>query len=261
MKRFWFAPLAAAILASVGLTSAIDAGDKKDEKKQDTGWVQLFNGKDIEGWKTFDPKQQKTWYVKDGILYSSGKQASHLFSPRDDYENFHFRIEAKISDKGNSGQYFRTKFGGGYPKGYEAQINSNFPDPQKTGSLYGFAPIKEMLVPAGYLVHPGSHRQRQPHSDSGRWQKGRRLHGQEKHLYARPFCDPATRSRGQRSRRRGGAEEDRGQGIAGDQVGIASSGVRYSELLGTMAGSQRFGVPRLWASRYNSEDVFSQAMS
>src|SRR5882672_1751200 len=141
MKRLWLVPLLACIAFPLAQAS------EKKEKKGPDGWVQLFNGKDIEGWKTFDPKQQKNWYVKDGVLYSSGKEASHLFSPRDDYVNFHFRIECKISDKGNSGQYFRTKFGGGYPKGYEAQINSNFPDPQKTGSLYGFVKITEMLVP------------------------------------------------------------------------------------------------------------------
>jgi len=148
MRRLWIVPLAAAILASFTMAPMVDADAKKpDEKKADTGWVSLFNGKDLGGWKTFDPKHQKYWHVKDGVLYSSGKEASHLFSPRDDYENFHYRIEAKISEKGNSGQYFRTKFGPGYPKGYEAQINSNFPDPQKTGSLYGFVKITEMLVP------------------------------------------------------------------------------------------------------------------
>ena len=77
----------------------------------------------------------------------AARRRSHLFSERDDYENFHYRIEAKINDKGNSGQYFRTQFGPGYPKGYEAQINSTLRDPQKTGSLYNFAKITEMLVP------------------------------------------------------------------------------------------------------------------
>jgi hypothetical protein len=147
MKRSFCAFVAAAAAAWFCLSLAEAGGDKKTPAPE-AGWVQLFNGKDLGGWKTFDPEQLKNWYVKDGILYSSGKTASHLFSPRDDYENFHYRIEAKISDKGNSGQYFRTKFGKGYPKGYEAQINSNFPpDPQRTGSLYGFVKITEMLVP------------------------------------------------------------------------------------------------------------------
>jgi hypothetical protein len=146
MQRLWLASLTVAVLAYICFPLAVPGREKPKEKPNADGWVQLFNGKDIEGWKTFESKEPKNWYVKDGILYSSGKQASHLFSPRDDYENFHFRIEAKISDKGNSGQYFRTKFGPGYPKGYEAQINSNYPDPQKTGSLYNFAKITEMLV-------------------------------------------------------------------------------------------------------------------
>ena len=147
MKRRWHALVITAALAGIALPLAPAAEDKKTTQKQDDGWVQLFNGKDLTGWKTFDPDQLKTWFVKDGILYSSGKKASHLFSEGGTYENFHYRIEAKISDKGNSGQYFRTAFGPGYPKGYEAQINSNFPDPQKTGSLYNFAKITEMLVP------------------------------------------------------------------------------------------------------------------
>lgn len=145
MKRLFWAALPLAML----VLPCVQAGDKdKAEPKGDgKDWVSLFNGKDLGGWKTFNEKEMKFWNVKDGILYTSGKQASHLFSPRDDYENFHFRIECKISDKGNSGQYFRTKFGPGYPKGYEAQINSNFPDPQLTGSLYGMVKITEMLVP------------------------------------------------------------------------------------------------------------------
>lgn len=136
--------LALAMTAALACAALVPAG--AGEKKDDD-WMQLFNGKDLTGWKTHDPDLLKTWFVKEGVLYSSGKKASHLFSERDDFENFHYRIEAKISDKGNSGQYFRTKFGPGYPKGYEAQINSNFPDPQKTGSLYNFAKITEMLVP------------------------------------------------------------------------------------------------------------------
>jgi hypothetical protein len=143
MTRICFALPAFLALVLAAFPNA-DAGDKK----KDDGWIQLFNGKDLTGWKTFKADQlNKAWFVKDGILYSKGKEVSHLFSDKDDYENFHYRIEAKISDKGNSGQYFRTKFAGGYPPGYEAQINSNFPDPQKTGSLYNFVKITEMLVP------------------------------------------------------------------------------------------------------------------
>jgi hypothetical protein len=136
------------VSALVWLSSLSRAGgeDKPADKKADAkGWVQLFNGKDLTGWEVY-PKGTGPWKVEKGILIGSGSKNSHLFTKRDDYENGYYRIEAKINDKGNSGQYFRAQFGAGYPKGYEAQINSTHPDKQKTGSLWGFAPFKEMLV-------------------------------------------------------------------------------------------------------------------
>lgn len=141
MKRVC-ATSAGLVVATVLLTGWVAVGGEKDE-----GWVQLFNGKDLKGWKTH-PDEPGKWSVEEGVLIGRGKDRSHLFSDRGDYEDFHYRIEAKISDKGNSGQYFRTAFGPGYPKGYEAQINATHPDPQKTGGLYGKVKVLEILAPA-----------------------------------------------------------------------------------------------------------------
>ena len=129
-------------LTALALQSAA-ADTKEDKKANDKGWVQLFNGKDLTGWKVY-PSGTGQWKVENGILIGSGP-ASHLFSQRDDYENFVYRVEAKINDGGNSGQYFRTKFGPGFPKGYEAQINATHKDKIRTGSLY-FPNVKEVLV-------------------------------------------------------------------------------------------------------------------
>ncbi len=139
MKRL----VLALIGIGIGMTGWTDSSATDDDRN--SGWVQLFNGKDLTGWKTH-PKSPGMWEVKDKVLIGRGKKVSHLFSERDDYTDFHYRIEAKISDKGNSGQYFRTKFAPGYPPGYEAQINSTFPDAYKTGSLYGKVKITDMLV-------------------------------------------------------------------------------------------------------------------
>jgi hypothetical protein len=77
-----------------------------EEGKAEDGWVKLFNGKDLTGWKKH-PDDKAKWEVVDGTLVGTGP-AGHLFSERGDYANVHFRIEAKINDKGNSGQYFRA---------------------------------------------------------------------------------------------------------------------------------------------------------
>jgi hypothetical protein len=120
-----------AVLVALTISSSPAADDKDDDK----GWTQLFNGKDLDGWKVH-PDDKAKWEVnKDGILVGTGP-VGHLYSKRDDYENFHYRVVAKINDGGNSGQYFRTQFGKGFPKGYEAQINATHTDKIRTGSLY-----------------------------------------------------------------------------------------------------------------------------
>ena len=141
---------------------------RAEDKKTEEGWVQLFNGKDLTGWKIPDPpsgqfkavketknaegkvvafvgvmkdgkdgtpgKEVVLWQVKDGLLVGGGP-ASHIFTEVE-ADDFKYRVEAKINDKGNSGQYFRTKFEGGFPPGYEAQINATHGDQIRTGSLY-----------------------------------------------------------------------------------------------------------------------------
>jgi len=143
MRRHLLSGLMLAVPCALSLALTAGAEAKKKEDKKDAGFVQLFNGKDLTGWKTH-PDDKAKWSVKDGCIFGEGP-AGHLFSERGDYENFHFRIEAKINDKGNSGQYFRTKYGPNFPAGYEAQINATHGDKIRTGSLY-FPQVKEVLV-------------------------------------------------------------------------------------------------------------------
>jgi hypothetical protein len=125
-----------------GLAAALAAAAWADDAKKvgstaaDGDFVQLFNGKDMTGWKMHPDNKDSKWEVVDGALTATGKKASHLFSERGDYTDFVYRMEAKINDKGNSGQYFRAKFAPGFPPGYEAQINFGHSDRIKTGSLY-----------------------------------------------------------------------------------------------------------------------------
>lgn len=136
------------------------APDDKD------GWTQLFNGKDLTGWKlpekldggykSYEAKKTDgkvtaylakhsdkrkgdsevtIWRVENGAMIGGGPM-THIFTERDDFADFHLRIEFKINDKGNSGIFFRSGFNPGVPKGYEAQINATHTDPVKSGSIY-----------------------------------------------------------------------------------------------------------------------------
>jgi hypothetical protein len=121
----------------------IEFTDLGDVEKR---WVQLFNGKDLKGWKVF-PAGEGNWRVQGDAITCSGPN-THLFSERGDYENFHFRVEAKINARGNSGQFFRTAFVRGTlgNQGYEAQIALPGGDPRYfTGSLYGKVQIREIF--------------------------------------------------------------------------------------------------------------------
>jgi hypothetical protein len=127
----------------IALAQASSLARPKDESAEK--WVSLFDGKTLGGWTIADGTEG-TWKVVDGSIHGSGP-VSHLFSPRGDYKNFKYRAEVKIADHANSGMYFRTKKGPGFPDGYEAQVNSTHTDPVKTGSLYNHVKVFDNLVP------------------------------------------------------------------------------------------------------------------
>ena len=118
---------------------------------QDDGWIKMFNGKDLDGWKVNE--NEKSVFIEDGCIVTNGPRA-HVFYVGDkgkaDFKNFHFKAKVKTMPKSNSGIYFHTKFlESGWPnKGYEAQVNNTQSDPKKTGGLYAVkdnykAPVKD----------------------------------------------------------------------------------------------------------------------
>lgn len=119
----------------------------------------MFDGKTLAGWKANG--HPESWSVKDGTITGDGEE-SHLFWMVRDCKNCEFKADVKISDGGNSGMYFRTAFGPGFPKGYEAQVNSTHRDPVRSGSLYGFVKIYDQLAPPDtwfnqHIIANGNH--------------------------------------------------------------------------------------------------------
>lgn len=138
MKRLLLGSLLALALPAL-------AADSKD------GWVSLFDGKSLEGWKANESPQ--TFSVKDGEIVVKGPRG-HLFyvGPVGDHNFKNFELKADIMARpgANSGVYVHTAFQeSGWPaKGYEVQVNNTHSDPKKTAGLYGIkdnftAPAKD----------------------------------------------------------------------------------------------------------------------
>jgi hypothetical protein len=89
------------------------------------GWVPLFNGKDLTGWKTH-PKKPGTWLVDNGVLIGRDGPGC-LFSERGDFSDFHVRFEAKRRiAQSKAAVLTRSPFElepkTNVPRGYEAEI-------------------------------------------------------------------------------------------------------------------------------------------
>jgi hypothetical protein len=103
------------------------------------GWISLFNGKDLTGWKLSD-KSKIT--VEDGKIICQGR-ASHAFTDWQ-FKYFIFEADVQTHPHANSGIYFHTHYQAkGFPDtGYESQVNVSHGDPVKTGSLYHVVLLK-----------------------------------------------------------------------------------------------------------------------
>lgn len=95
--------------------------------------INLFNGKDLAGWKTSSDDSQ--WSVKDGIL-TNAKAGANLISEQQ-FEDFKLTAEFRYAEGGNSGIYLRGR--------YEVQIEDS-PKDRHPGSLY-FGAVYGFLAP------------------------------------------------------------------------------------------------------------------
>ena len=133
MIRYWLC-VQLCFLATVN-----HVAQAQSPKAGEAGFVSLFDGKSLDGWKAAEENSQN-WEVEDGRIVSQGER-SHLFynGPLAPFKNFHFKAEVMTTPGSNAGIYFHTKYqASGWPKaGYECQVNVSHTDPKKTSSLYG----------------------------------------------------------------------------------------------------------------------------
>jgi len=100
--------------------------------------IQLFNGKDLTGWRLTDPRASSGWSVVDGLLVNrvpeKKEKDKHYGNLRTDqeFEDFNLTLETCVPPHGNSGVYLRGL--------YEVQVFDSYGKPtdcHNMGAIYG----------------------------------------------------------------------------------------------------------------------------
>jgi hypothetical protein len=147
---------AAAAWGAVVLLAGAFAAPTGDDKLKDAGFVPLFDGKTLDGWKQYAGKPG-LWAVEDDMIVCKGDGGGWLGTTKE-YANFELRLEYRLKPGGNSGVYIRAPDSGQISRaGMEIQILDDF-DPkyskldfyQYTGSIYHVVPpTRRAGKPAG----------------------------------------------------------------------------------------------------------------
>ena len=141
-KWFWGISLAFLILfISFCCTFPVrtpDANEKIEQFIQQNApgsEIELFNGENFSGWEIHGFGK---WRIEDGVL-SAQRGIGYLSTQYSEFNDFILSLQIRISAKGNSGVFFRSRRPGlgfrPWPVGYEAQVD-NHDSKNLTGSLY-----------------------------------------------------------------------------------------------------------------------------
>ena len=132
------------------------------DAERNEGWTLLFDGQSKAGWHSYLNKTNlDSWKVEDGTLTLDPKGgAGGSIVTDQEFENYHFKIDWKISKNGNSGIIFNVKeaaeFDSDYFTGPEMQVldNEGHADAKinkhRAGDLYDLISASpETVRPAG----------------------------------------------------------------------------------------------------------------
>lgn len=147
MKYFIFSLLLASCVISCSDSASLTSENQNNNDStqitnmSNEGWKDLFDAKTLNGWRTYKNKPADAWSVADGNLYCKGNETNKSdmradLITNDQYENFEFEMEWKISKAGNSGiMYMVTEeFDAAYQSGPEYQLIDDVDFPEKLES-------------------------------------------------------------------------------------------------------------------------------
>jgi hypothetical protein len=153
-------------IAIAGVTLLFHRGavrpDARPEK--DSGWKNLFDGKTLNGWRTYRNEPADSWEVVDGQLHAKPGAGLHRADlvTTESYGSFDLQWDWKVDKGANSGMLYHVQetHEQPYETGPEYQLidDSGYPgkleDWQKSGADYAMHPPLHMAVkPRGEYNH------------------------------------------------------------------------------------------------------------
>ena len=143
--------------------------------EESQGWKLLFNGQNMNGWKTYQNKENDSWEVVDGTLHCKPDTAAQKRADiltEEQYSDFELAFDWKVAPGDNSGVIYRAteEFDQPYLSGPEYQVidDEGYPGDltptQTSGSNYDMhaAPADKKINPpgewnTGRIVANGNH--------------------------------------------------------------------------------------------------------
>ncbi|HEX2535979.1 MAG TPA: DUF1080 domain-containing protein [Chitinophagaceae bacterium] len=131
------------------------------------GWTLLFDGRSLNGWRTYQNKPTDSWVVEEGVLYCKGSDTDKSDLRADlitaeQYDNFDLSLEWKLAPSGNSGIMYLVSEAeaAAYETGPEYQLlddawyAAELEDWQQSGANYAMnAPSVLATNPVGEWNH------------------------------------------------------------------------------------------------------------
>lgn len=165
------------MIAAAGILAACSSPKTEETAAEDSTavvaapteeWISLFDGQTLNGWSKYGGGEVgKGWKVENGEFFLDAANKANWADgdggdivTNEEYENFHFKTEWKISQNGNSGIIFLVhespEFERTYQTGLEMQVldNDGHPDGKiishRAGDLYDLIiSSQEMAKPVG----------------------------------------------------------------------------------------------------------------
>lgn len=151
--------IAAALAGCSALGALANQGDRlpvgdPTPRPEGEGWIALFSGEHADGWENITDNTDGLFTLEDGLFHIAGQSPTRYiaYTPQA-FGDFEMHIEFKVSEKANSGVFFRSSLEDPVYAGMEIQVLDSYGDAPSNhglGALYDIAtPMFNMARPVG----------------------------------------------------------------------------------------------------------------